>query len=169
MSSNFLASEGDEIVVRRVVKTLTVRALLALRANLNWKSKSNAKNEIDIESAYVLRRAEMNGRGDDEGQTEWSIRQTAVYHQLHSSTAQRRTPKPQPSSTFMLIAPSKTVETQLAGALERSLQNHFYVSPWNVQRLLVADSLKGWPDYMASLEKQLKEQVCHRRCFQVYL
>ena len=72
-----------------------------------------------------------------------------------------RTPDRRLNSTFMLIAPSKSFETQLAGALELSHQDHFHVSPWNVHRLLVADSLQGWPDYMASLEKQLKEQVGH--------
>jgi hypothetical protein len=103
----------------------------------------------------MLRRAEINGRGDLEGQKEWSIRQTAVYHRLESSAQQQK----KPSSTFLLISPSKNAQVQLAEVLERSVQNEYYVSPWNIQRLLVADSLKGWPDYMASLEKQLKEQV----------
>ncbi|TVY44398.1 hypothetical protein LSUB1_G002055, partial [Lachnellula subtilissima] len=109
-------------------------------------------------SAYVLRRAEINGRGNQEGQKEWSIRQTAVYLQLQFSTTQQRTPNRQPRSTFLVIAPSKNVEIQLAGAFERSLQKDLYVSPWNIQRLLLADSLKGWPDYMASLQKRLKKQ-----------
>ncbi|TVY43946.1 hypothetical protein LOCC1_G005609 [Lachnellula occidentalis] len=100
----------------------------------------------------------MNGRGDEEGQNEWSIRQTAVYLQLHSSTAKQRLPNRESRSTFLLIAPSKNVETQLAGAIKRSLEDEYYVSPWNIQRLLFADSFKGWPDYMASLEKQLKKQ-----------
>jgi len=57
------------------------------------------------------------------------------------------------------------VETQLAGAFEQSLQKDFYVSPWNIQRLLLADSLKGWPDYMASLQKRLKKQVGYQMLF----
>ncbi|TVY92063.1 hypothetical protein LAWI1_G003448, partial [Lachnellula willkommii] len=122
------------------------------------RNRGSEGRQDTYESAYVLRRAEMNGRGDEEGQTEWSIRQTAVYLQHHSLTAQQRNLKKQPRSTFLLIAPSENVETQLAGAFERSLQNDFHVSLWNVQRLLLADSLKGWPDYMASLEKQLKKQ-----------
>jgi hypothetical protein len=103
----------------------------------------------------MLRRAETNGRGGMEGQKEWSIRQTAVYHRLQSSTDRQK----KPISTFLLISVSPNAQVQLAEVLERSIQDEFYVSPWNVQRLLVADSLKGWPDYMASLEKQLKTQV----------
>jgi hypothetical protein len=161
-NSSFLALEGDEIILLRLVWTLTVRVLLFIHIFLCQESEPITDSKFHIESAYVLRRAEMNGRGDEEGQTEWSIRQTGVYHQLQSSTHQPPTTNKQPTSTFMLIAPSKTFETQLAGALERSLLTHFHVSPWNVHRLLVADSLQGWPNYMASLEKQLKEQVGHR-------
>jgi len=103
----------------------------------------------------MLRRAEINGRGGLEGQKEWSIRQTAVYHRLRSPIEENR----KTTSTFLLIAPSANAQVQLAEALEQSMHDEFYVSPWNVQRLLVADSLKGWPDYMANLEKQLKTQV----------
>jgi hypothetical protein len=33
------------------------------------------------------------------------------------------------------------------------------IRPWNIYRLLVADSLSGWLDYMTWLEEALKEQV----------
>jgi hypothetical protein len=33
------------------------------------------------------------------------------------------------------------------------------IGPWNIYRLLVADSLSGWLDYMTWLEESLKEQV----------
>ncbi|EON60848.1 CMGC/CDK protein kinase [Coniosporium apollinis CBS 100218] len=120
----------------------------------------------DPESAYILRRAELNHRMLTEGQSPWSVRQTAVYHKLginpnetmssasaHSSPLSRRS-----RSTFLLIAPSQSLEKQLAQSLEMGISNECAVAQCNVHRLLVADSLGGWTEYMAWLEERLSDQ-----------
>jgi hypothetical protein len=111
------------------------------------------------ESAYVLRRVELNGRISTEGQSPWSIRQTAVYHKLNFNPNFSKESLYEPKSTFLLIALSKNAERRLSEFLELSISNRCALSPCNIQRLLVADSLGGWADYMAWLETQLKEQV----------
>ncbi len=68
---------------------------------------------------------------------------------------------PKPSkSMFLLIAPSTNVESMFSNCLDQSHSDEVsLLSAWNVHRILIADSLQGWMDYMASLEKRLKEQV----------
>lgn len=56
-------------------------------------------------------------------------------------------------SMFILIAPSKNAEACIGQCLDPS-----QISPWDVQRLLVADSLRGWSDYMACLNAELDKQ-----------
>lgn len=87
-------------------------------------------------------------------QSPWSIRQTAVYHKLNIPSDFK-----QSSSTFILIAPSKKFESQLSQSLELSKIDERAIGQWNVHRLLIADSLSGWMDYMAWLEEGLREQV----------
>ncbi|KUJ20793.1 uncharacterized protein LY89DRAFT_640613 [Mollisia scopiformis] len=108
------------------------------------------------EYAYMLRRVELNGRAHTEDDNPWSIRQTAVYHRLSAPKTQSL------KSTFLLIAPSENVEDQFGRCLSQSnAEDGMALSPWNVHRILVADSLRGWMDYMAYLEKGLKEQSDH--------
>jgi hypothetical protein len=111
------------------------------------------------ESAYVLRRVELNGRISIEGQSPWSIRQTAVYHKLNVNPNFSKESLQESKSIFLLIAPSKNAERLLSEFLELSISDRCTLSPCNIQRLLVADSLRGWADYMAWLETQLKDQV----------
>jgi len=47
----------------------------------------------------------------------------------------------------------------LEQSLELAMEDSRAVAPFNVHRLLIADSLKNWQDYMASLESQLRDQV----------
>jgi hypothetical protein len=108
-----------------------------------------------IELAYILRRAELNHRELTEGQSPWSIRQTAVYHKFSLNPNSPRGSK----STFLLIAPSQTLESQLSDVFELSISDESASTPWNVHRLLLAESLRGWMEYMASLERELKDQV----------
>jgi len=117
---------------------------------------SDRYNEIDrnVESAYVLRRAELHHRVVPDDQSPWSIRQTAVYHRLNASPDFK-----QSSSTFILIAPSQMLESQLSQSLELSKLDERAIGAWNVHRLLIADSLSGWIDYMAWVEEGLREQV----------
>ena len=61
---------------------------------------------------------------------------------------------------FVLIAPSANVEWQFENCLQESSEEEpSPLSPWNIHRIIFADSLQGWMDYMASLEERLKRQV----------
>lgn len=111
----------------------------------------------------MLRRVELNHR---EGQSPWSIRQTAVYHRLeidmdtsNSSQGNSSSSSSAPKSMFLLIAPPGHLERQLVKCLQPSNREQQAISAWNAHRILIADSLKNWTDYMSYLEKQLKEQV----------
>ena len=109
----------------------------------------------------MLRRVELKNREVAEGDSIWSIRQTAVY--------QRREPCIQPQqnsivrvesrSTFLLVSPSKNAELQFAEYLNETTGIAAPLSVWNTHRILIADSLRGWMEYMAYLEKRLKHQV----------
>jgi hypothetical protein len=112
------------------------------------------KTDEGSELAYVLRRVELNHRLLAEGQSPWSIRQTAVYHKFAMTPDSK-----QSSSTFILIAPSPKLESQLSQSLDLSKSDERAIGPWNVHRLLVANSMNGWMDYMAWLEETLNEQA----------
>ena len=122
------------------------------------------------ELAYILRRVELNGRAATGGENPWSIRQTAIYHKfsrnrdaVNGSSNGTAPASVKSKSMFLLIAPSENAESQFSKCLEQSiLDDGLALSPWNVQRILVADSLRGWMDYMGSLEQRLKEQVSSR-------
>jgi hypothetical protein len=120
---------------------------------------------VRIESACVLRRVELHGRELEDGQPPWSIRQTGVYHKLSALADSQDSPLvhstsslEEPNTIFILIAPSRSFEKQLSQLLELS-SDHRATGPCNIYRLLVADSLSGWLDYMTWLEEALKEQV----------
>jgi hypothetical protein len=115
-------------------------------------------NNGRIESACVLRRIELHNRELEDGQSPWSIRQTGVYHKLNAPTDSQDSPE-QSGLTFILIAPSKKFEAQVSQSLDLSMSDDRAIGPWNIYRLLIADSLSGWQDYMAWLEEALKEQV----------
>ena len=123
-------------------------------------------NDVKIESACVLRRVELHNRELQEGQSPWSIRQTGVYHKLSAPAGPIDCPptnpinsSEQPNSMFILIAPSENFEAQLSQSLDLSVVDDRAIGPWNIYRLLIADSLSGWLDYMTWLEDGLKEQV----------
>lgn len=111
-------------------------------------------SDLKAESSFILRRAELNRRepqDDESAMAAWSIRQVAVYSRLEVGSKLK--------SMFVLITPSRKAEEQLATCLDQVISEEMKATPWNVQRLLVGDSLRGWMDYMACLEKQLKIQV----------
>lgn len=105
---------------------------------------------------YVIRQAELNGRG---GTNPWSIRQTAVYHGRRFNAHSGLPISKDTPSVFLMIAPTINAETRVAEYLEESSMNKQEMCPWNVHRLIISDSLLGWPDYIASLEARLREQV----------
>lgn len=109
---------------------------------------------------------ERHNRELEDGQSPWSIRQTGVYHKLSAPVDSEdsrlgcfTSPLKQCSSTFVFIAPSQIFEGQLSQSLELSISDDRAIGPWNIHRLLVADCLAGWLDYMTWLEESLKENV----------
>lgn len=109
----------------------------------------------------MLRRVELKNREVTEGDSIWSIRQTAVYQRREPCMqAQQKSIVPvEYRSTFLLVSPSKNVELQFAEYLDEATGSAAPLSVWNTHRILIADSLRGWMDYMAYLEKRLKHQV----------
>ena len=112
-----------------------------------------------VEMAYVLRRVELHGRPSIEGQSPWSIRQTAVYSQYTRSGAISKETSRDRKSTFLLISPSGKAEKQLTSFSESELANERVSPSGKIHLLLVADSSSGWMEYMAWLEAQLKDLV----------
>jgi vacuolar-type H+-ATPase catalytic subunit A/Vma1 len=98
----------------------------------------------------------LNNRVLTEGQVPWSIRQSAVYHKFTPNEARK--------STFVIIAPSTSGEQMIEHSIDLAVEDAEAVSPFNLHRLLIADSMKNWQDYMATLEEMLTEQVglCYR-------
>lgn len=114
----------------------------------------------------MLRRVELNGRDGAGGEPPWSIRQSAVYHKLATPNSNIcigsnvqigpnfQIGTAEPKSTFLLVAPSENAEQQIAS----NCSHNGTLSPWNMHRILVADSLHGWMDYMTHLEHRLKDR-----------
>ncbi|OJD29032.1 cmgc cdk protein kinase [Diplodia corticola] len=130
-----------------------------------FKSRGPIRMIMDqptIESAYVVRRAELNHRDASEGQSPWSIRQTAVYHRLCSrKDASHDTlcasAFPSLKSTVLLVSPSKAVEKKISRLFKLALTQEEGANPCIVHSLIVADSVKGWMGYISWLEKHVKE------------
>jgi hypothetical protein len=47
----------------------------------------------------------------------------------------------------------------LGQSVDLAIEDPRAVTPFNLHRLLIADSLKNWQQYMASLEDMLRDQV----------
>ena len=107
-----------------------------------------------LELSYVLRRAEDNGREENEDES-WSIRQTAVYHKFTRGLVEADDRK----SMFLLVAASSHAEDLYNQYLQNSVSDERQITAWNLHRILIADSVKGWTGYLASLEKRLTEKV----------
>ncbi|KAG9233395.1 hypothetical protein BJ875DRAFT_464248 [Amylocarpus encephaloides] len=113
------------------------------------------------ELSYMLRRVENNGRGEDDDDLSWSIRQTAVYHKFPPDSSQSSA-TPKANSLFVLVAPSANAETRYHEYLaDATASRGVAVFPENIHRLLVEDSIKGWGAYMADLNKRLSETSSH--------
>lgn len=117
-----------------------------------------------FESSCVLRRTELNNRKLTEGQSPWSIRQTAVYHRRipiirseHDSDSMLDAPGYR--SVFLLISPSESFERQLTLCADALATEKCAMSWQNIVRLLILDATKGWQEYMAWMEEEIREQV----------
>src|SRR6266516_3593889 len=89
------------------------------------ETRHERKVDQRIELAYILRRVELNHRELTEGQSPWSIRQTAVYHKFNPNPNPSKSlithsipPSKMSKSTFLFIAPSQTLEGLLSKSLE---------------------------------------------------
>lgn len=99
-----------------------------------------------------MRRVELHGRfPDDEYNEPWSIRQTVVYQKVYPGTGKK--------PVLILIAPSKSVENLLHNSMENIGEYKNDTPLFDNHLLLIADSLKSWQEYIASLEMKLREQV----------
>lgn len=103
----------------------------------------------------MLRRAEDKGSGEIEDEN-WVIRQTAVYHKLIPSTGASATKE---KSYFLMVAPSPNAELQYSQYLKHITSSNTAPSVWHIHRILIADGVRGWGDYMSSLERRLKARV----------
>lgn len=60
-------------------------------------------------------------------------------------------------SIFLLVSlPSTVFEDELSPVIQDSTEE---VNPWVIHWLLVADSTRGWPEYISWIEGQLQERV----------
>jgi len=100
----------------------------------------------------MLQRVERNGRLGPDSEEMWSIRQTATYHQITSKASNH------PSrSTFLIVTPSPNAELHFSNCIQNDTGVvPILLSPWNVHRILVADSLRGWLEYIDVLEEKLE-------------
>ncbi|KAK1142094.1 hypothetical protein N8T08_008177 [Aspergillus melleus] len=106
------------------------------------------------ELTYVIRRVERNNRPVEQGECPWSIRQTGVYHKLRYPDSSS-----QDKSVFILVAPSRTAEDDIAACFrETSLEKDTMSPAFAVHERLVVDSLRGWMEYMAWLEEESKQK-----------
>lgn len=135
-----------------------------IASNPKWTFGS----EMIAELAYVIRRVELNGRVMQEGQSPWSIRQTAVYHQYKRRTSPSNEPSADSTSVFLLISPSNSLDKQIIQSCGTNRPEGRGSSMSSLHGLLVSDALKAWMDYMAWLEVQMKEQVRRGTYYSMY-
>ncbi|KAL9063518.1 MAG: hypothetical protein Q9157_008208 [Trypethelium eluteriae] len=122
----------------------------------NIQYTNNTCKDADVhEIAYVLRRVEEHGRHLENGDSPWSIRQTAVYSQFITTNACENNLN-EPKATFLLVAPSRDSKMQLPSLSDRTYSKERTLVSSQIHLALVEDSLKGWGDYMAWLEMELK-------------
>lgn len=110
-----------------------------------------------LESAYVIRRAELNHRALSEGQLPWSIRQSAVYYCSYGSIVGSNYSRLK--STVLLVSPSKLIDRKVSLLLEKALMEQEAANPCVLHSLIVEESVRGWSGYISWLEKHLKDMV----------
>lgn len=113
--------------------------------------------EGSFECTYVLRRVERHGRKVTKEESPFSIRQTAVYHKM----LRQQYPGvvncvSEPRSKFLLISLSRSGEKQIDRLLDLAVSQQQKFPPFLIHSLLIADSVKGWMEYAAWIEKDLK-------------
>ena len=114
------------------------------------------------ESAYMLRRVERHGRELIEGQSPWSIRQSTIYNRFTIESGSKDDTRGL-NPVFMLMSPSENARNQISSLLKVDVTLRRPFSPSHIHLIFVADSLKGWKDYLTWLDTEVKCQV--RRSF----
>ncbi|KAM0712549.1 hypothetical protein Q7P37_011646 [Cladosporium fusiforme] len=103
-----------------------------------------------FEYMYILKYPEQNHRSDEES---WSIRQTAVYHQLHKATGK---------SVFMILSPLEESAGEMA--LSSWFRDSYGLQgptshAFAVNRMVLDTYYAGWRGYMSFYEKKI-EKLC---------
>ncbi|KAL1642203.1 hypothetical protein SLS58_005543 [Diplodia intermedia] len=156
--------QEPQLQLSRLFRTgvATASEAMSFEKNLVVQNASQLKSfKASSESAYVIRRAELNHRALSDGQEPWSIRETAVYHRYCNHDNNSHGPivastSSRPTSTALLVSPSKPIEGKINLVLEKSLTEEEAANPCVLHSLIVADSVKGWLGYISWLEKHMK-------------
>ncbi|KAI9686477.1 MAG: hypothetical protein M1820_010605 [Bogoriella megaspora] len=113
-------------------------------------------------SAYMLRRAEYTKENapvhQDNGDSPWSIRSTAVYCQSLSFRGSRNVTK-KPKSTFLLIGQSESLPWQDTVFPNPEIESQRTLIPGRIHLFLVETSMRGWRNYMNWLDEELEIQT----------
>lgn len=65
-------------------------------------------------------------------------------------------------SVFLLVSPSESFEKQLALCATYVDEQKAAMSWQNILRLLGADAMRGWREYMTFMEEEIRKEVCDR-------
>lgn len=84
-------------------------------------------------------------------------RRIPVLPSKHDANSMLDTPRYR--SVFLLISPSESFEKQLKLCADASRIEEHPMSWQGVLRLLVLDAMKGWQEYMAWMEGEIKKHV----------
>lgn len=60
---------------------------------------------------------------------------------------------------FLLVSPSASIDRNVGRLLELALSDEGAVAPCILHSLIVVDSVKGWLEYIAWLEQDVKARV----------
>ncbi|KAM3076430.1 hypothetical protein ACMFMG_007246 [Clarireedia jacksonii] len=85
---------------------------------------------------------------------------TGVYHGVRVGTSGQKDLQ----SRFLITAPSESAESKIEQYLKQAALIKSPISPWNIHRIIISDSLAGWQDYMTSIESRLWEQTVDLIC-----
>ncbi|KAI2467406.1 hypothetical protein F4781DRAFT_311125 [Annulohypoxylon bovei var. microspora] len=115
----------------------------------NFHSRDPLNGSGDMETCYTIRFPEKNHIVGETGDS-WSLRQTAVYHRMHSRSF---------SSVWILVKPSPDLKCRLP----EKLNAFWYDEEFRYARhplthvMILFVSLYGWHDYMATQSSKIEQ------------
>ena len=107
---------------------------------------ASTRSLIHTECAYGLRYAELNNR---EGNSPWSIRQTAIYHKYTAADK---------SSSWIMIAASERTRSSLDRYV-KSCTDLVSFNPFEIHVLVLDSALANWRSYIIDLTERITRQV----------